>query len=295
MTSPQPGILDDVPAHARFLTFGLLPGADAKALLKRVATLPLGAASSLVVGLGLPLVAATERSIPGLRTFPALSGPGTTFPSTQGALWAVLRGQDAGETLLRGRALLAALGEGVHLDEDIHAFRYNVGRDLGGYEDGTENPKDEDAVTAAITQGQGPGIDGSSFVAAQRWIHDLTSFARLTQDERDQIIGRRLEDNEEIEDAPVSAHVKRSAQESFEPEAFMLRRSMPWGNVAEQGLYFVAYGSSLDAFERVLRRMAGLDDGVADALLRLSRPVSGGYYWCPPVRGEALDLTALGV
>ena len=75
----------------------------------------------------------------------------------------------------------------------------------------------------------------------------------------------------------------------------MLRRSMPWGDVREHGLYFVAYAASLDPFERVLRRMTGLDDGIVDGLLRFTRPISGGYYWCPPLAGERLDLRALGL
>ena len=57
---------------------------------------------------------------------------------------------------------------------------------------------------------------------------------------------------------------------------------------------FVAFGASVDAFERQLRRMCGLDDGIVDALFRFTRPISGAYYWCPPVRDGALDLRALG-
>ena len=86
----------------------------------------------------------------------------------------------------------------------------------------------------------------------QRYIHDLKAFHVHQPQEADAIIGRNLETNEELEDAPPTAHVKRSAQESFEPEAFMVRRSMPWGD-PENGLDFVAYGESLDRFERVLR------------------------------------------
>jgi putative iron-dependent peroxidase len=44
----------------------------------------------------------------------------------------------------------------------------------------------------------------------------------------------------EIADAPPSAHVKRTAQESFDPEAFVLRRSMPWTDGMRSGLNFVA-------------------------------------------------------
>jgi len=89
--------------------------------------------------------------------------------------------------------------------------------------------------------------------------------------------------------------VKRTAQESYDPETFMVRRSMPWASAGEQGLEFVAFVESLDRFERQLVRMMGLDDGVTDALFTFSRPVTGGYYWCPPIAGARLDLSALGV
>jgi putative iron-dependent peroxidase len=56
---------------------------------------------------------------------------------------------------------------------------------------------------------------------------------------------------------------------------------------------FVAFGKTLDAFEIQLRRMAGLEDGIADALFRFSRPVNGAYYWCPPVRNNRLDLESI--
>ena len=52
--------------------------------------------------------------------------------------------------------------------------------------------------------------------------------------------------------------------DSFDPPAFMVRRSMPWGTVKEHGLYFVAYGASLDAYERALTRMVGAEDGIVD-------------------------------
>ncbi len=117
----------------------------------------------------------------------------------------------------------------------------------------------------------------------------------LSAADRDLIIGRRREDNEEIADAPLSAHVKRTAQDTYDPPAFMLRRSMPHGNLREHGLYFVAYGASLNPFERVLAAMSGTVDGVSDALLRYSRPMTGGAYFCPPVRNRRLDLRAFGL
>jgi Predicted iron-dependent peroxidase len=115
-------------------------------------------------------------------------------------------------------------------------------------------------------------LPGSSFAAFQLWKHDLEYFKSLPQADQDNIIGRRLSDNEELDDAPESAHVKRTAQESFEPEAFMVRRSVAWADSRGAGLAFVALGHSFDAFEVQLRRMSGLEDGIIDGLYRFSRP-----------------------
>jgi putative iron-dependent peroxidase len=295
MTPPpcQPTLLEPVPPHARLLVFGLAAGADPRPALRRLAST--AADARAVIGLGAPLVAALGATVPGLRPFPGLPGPGVTFPSTQGAVWAYLAGGDRGEILDRAFTLAETLGPGFRVEDDVDAFKYGPGHDLTGFEDGTENPKGGAAVEAAIVAGRGPGLDGSSFVAIQKYRHDRASFRALTADGQDAVIGRRRLSNEEIADAHASAHVKRSAQESFDPPAFMLRRSMPWGGVAEHGLYFVAFGESLDRFERVLARMAGRDDGVVDALLSHTLALTGGYYWCPPVRGGALDLSRLGL
>lgn len=287
----QPAILAPTPSVGRFFVLGLAPGADARAVRDRLAEVRVDA--STILGLGQPLVAALGGAMPRLRTFPALSGPGCAFPSTQGALFVFMGGADPGALLVNARSLCDKLGDGLRVEEEVLAFKYDTGRDLSGYEDGTENPKGDHAVEAAVVAGQGEGLDGSSFVAAQRWVHDLPRFERLSASDRDLVIGRYRESNEEIPDAVASAHVKRSAQESFDPPAFMLRKSMPFGDLREHGLYFVAFGASLDPFERVLERMAGLEDGITDGLLRFSRAVSGGYYWCPPWSDGRLDLRAL--
>jgi putative iron-dependent peroxidase len=293
MQNVQPGILSEETRIARYLAFGQKPGVNPSAALQRLARAVDG--DSTVVGLGRSLVGALDRDIEGLNTFPALTGPGCTVPATPAALWLWLRGDDRGELLHRTRQLSQMLVEAFDLDQTIDAFQYRGNRDLSGYEDGTENPEGEDAIEAAIVKGRGVGLDGSSFVAVQQWIHDLDRFQAMPQTEQDNTIGRRLSDNEEIDEAPESAHVKRTAQESFEPEAFVLRRSMPWADDRQAGLVFVAFGHSFDAFEAQMRRMIGEDDGIVDALFRFTRPVTGGYFWCPPVRDGQLDLSALGL
>jgi putative iron-dependent peroxidase len=293
MTRFQPGILAPTPRLARYLTFTLAPGAEPAPALARLA----GQVdpSATVIGIGRSTLRSLGRDIPELRDLQPHTGPGIEVPSTPAALWCWLRGDDRGELLHRSRSIEQALSQSFSLGSLIDAFQFSDSRDLTGYIDGTENPKDDEAVTAAFVSGGGPGIDGSSFVAVQQWVHDLGRFAAMSSARRDATFGRRRSDNEEIEDAPASAHVKRTAQESFEPEAFVLRRSMPWSEGSRAGLVFVAFGRSLDAFEVQMNRMLGLDDGVTDALFDFTRPVTGASYWCPPVAGGHLDLSAAGI
>ena len=296
-----------MPTVGRYAFFSITASAAAQPAalrqsLQRLA--PLADGQAVVAAFGARFVTALGAAVPGLRDFPALSGGGIELPATPVALCLWLRGSDRGDLVLLTRRLEQALAPALHLDRVIESFRHGQGptghgRDLTGYEDGTENPEGEAAEAAAFVQGQGAGLDGSSFVAIQQWLHDFDAFEAMSPPEQDNTIGRRLSDNEELEDAPESAHVKRTAQESFQPEAFVLRRSMPWALHApggsKAGLVFVAFGRSLDAFEAQMRRMMGLDDGIVDAMFRISRPVSGAYLWCPPIHAGRLDLRQLGL
>jgi porphyrinogen peroxidase len=290
----QPGILSALPLHARYLAYRQKPGTQPASVLAALARTVDG--TQVVAGLGESLVLALNKSVPGLRTFNGMAGPGVLFPSTPLALWLWLRDNERGALIHAQRrfdSLLAPAFDRVTADE---AFYYHQGRDLSGYEDGTENPKG-DAIPAVVAiNGRGPGLDGSSLVAVQHWIHDLNLLASMNPRSQDEIIGRRITDNAEMEDAPESAHVKRTAQESFHPEAFVWRRSMPWSDAARAGLIYVAFAGDFYAFEAQLKRMAGLEDGVIDGLFQFSLPVSCAYYWCPPVRQQGgLDLSALGI
>jgi putative iron-dependent peroxidase len=297
MNCAQAGILEPVPAVARYLSFALAAGPAASSAvpeaLKRLAAAADG--KSVVVGFGPALVAALGAAVPGLHEFPALAGNGVEVPSTPRDLWCWLRGTDHGDLLHLSRRLAALLQPAFQVRHVLDAFRHRTGNDLTGYEDGTENPKGELAADAALVQGAGPGMDGSSYVAVQQWVHDFEAFDLLAETDRDNHFGRRLADNVELDESPTWAHVKRTAQESFDPPAFVLRRSMPWTLSMQGGLLFVAFGRSHLAFEVQMRRMAGLEDGVVDAMFRISKPVSGSFFWCPPAVDGRLDLRQLGL
>lgn len=290
----QQGILAPLPAAGRFLSFSL-SGSAADAAIALRALRDAVEPDSLVIGIGQSLALALGRGIPGLRPFPDHALAGLELPATPAALWCWLRGDDRGVVLHAARRLEALLAPAFSLAHSVDGFKHEGGRDLTGYEDGTENPQDDEALAAAIVSGAGAGFDGGSYVAVQQWRHDFTRFDAMSTSAQDHCIGRRKSDNEELDDAPASAHVKRTAQESFAPEAFVVRRSMPWAEAGEAGLVFVAFGRSLDAFEAQLRRMVGAEDGIVDALFSFTRPITGAYFWCPPLRAGRLDLAGLGL
>ena len=230
----QPGIFEAIPPVARYVLFDLAdPGVDAGAIKEALTRLaPLVNGSDVVVGLGPSLVQALGAEVPNLHEVPDFSRGAIKVPATPGVLWCWLRGSDLGDLLHVTRKVQKALAPAFRVRHVVDAFRHSWkegghGHDLTGFEDGTENPVGEAAEEAAFAHGLGEGVDGSSYVAVQQWVHDLDAFEALEDEARDFHIGRRLSDNEELEDAPDTAHVKRTAQESFDPEAFVLRRSMP--------------------------------------------------------------------
>jgi putative iron-dependent peroxidase len=248
-------------------------------------------ATGAVIGIGAPLADAVGVELPGLRAFSRLRRGRYTMPATQLDVWALVPGPDAGKVFEHADPLIAALAPHAELVEATPLFSYRHGHDLSGYKDGSENPVGDAAWSAALVR-DGEGA-GGSHVLVQRWLHFRDRMAALPDTVRDYVVGRRLVDDVELAEAPESAHAKRTAQEDFDPPAFLLRRSMPWGDGRRHGLQFIAYAASLDTVQAQLERMMGLDDGLQDALLGHSQAETGAYYWCPPCSGRMLVLPAV--
>ena len=121
--------------------------------------------------------------------------------------------------------MIAALTPALKVVQITESFRHKSGHDLTGYEDGTENPKGDDALTAALS------ADGSSLVAMQQWRHNFTAIEQLSRSEMDDVIGRRRDDNEELDEAPESSHVKRTEQE----ERLLVDTTYRLGEAAKAG------------------------------------------------------------
>jgi putative iron-dependent peroxidase len=291
----QQGIFQALPQHASFFTLTLKPAADkASAIAALTALAALVDGERVVLGLGSGLLQLLGQNIAGLRDFSGIPGSLVALPATPAALWCWCRESERGELVHQGRRIRQAVAGAFQVQQTVDAFKYDSGRDLSGYQDGTENPEDEAALAAAFVQGQGAGLDGGSYVAVQHWLHHFESLEAMSESQQDDLIGRHKSDNEEFDEAPPSAHVKRTAQESFSPEAFVLRRSMPWAEQGKAGFHFVAFATSFYAFEAQLRRMCGAEDGIVDGLFSFTKPVSGSYFWCPAMRDGRPDFSILG-
>lgn len=283
MQTFQAAILEPLPASAKYCFFHLK--SDARQARERLQQLN---TRNAVVGLGVQLVNALGLDVPTMHAMPDFCDTGLAIPHTPVDLVVWLRADDAGQAALAAQALIEYLAPVFELDQQIDAFLHDGGRDLTGYEDGTENPVQDDALAAAI-EADGPWA-GASYWVIQQWLHDMAHFQSLSGHQQNALFGRDRVSNRELGDAPASAHVKRTEQESFSPQQFVLRRSMAWQRDNHMGLVFVAFGHNFAAFEAQMARMIGREDGIVDGLFSFSRPLTGAYFWCPPVADCLLKL-----
>lgn len=295
MTQFQSGVVDAIPAHAEYLYFTLQQATSTSQLLSTLQAIAEHAdGKHIILGLGYELCEKLGLKIAALRSFNIKANPdnpeATSTTNRNADLWCWLRAEERGDLPEIQRQVRSILEPHFSLSNQVSAFRYRDGRDLTGYEDGTENPVDEDALNIAFINDIGTPLHGSSFVAVQQWQHHMQRFNAMDSTEQDHIIGRRKSDNEELDEAPSSAHVKRTAQESFNPEAFVLRRSMPWSQQTQSGLLFAAFATSFDAFEAQYKRMLGYEDGISDGIFRISQPINTHYFWCPPMNHGKVKL-----
>lgn len=181
------------------------------------------------------------------------------------------------------QAALDAFGDALEVKEEVHGFRWVEDRDLSGFVDGTENPAGVETRTeVAVIK---DGVDaGGSYVFVQRWEHNLKQLNRMSVPDQEMMIGRTKVANDEIDgDArPVTSHLSRVDLKENGKGLKIVRQSLPYGTASgTHGLYFCAYCARLYNIEQQLLSMFGDTDGKRDAMLRFTRPVTGGYYFAP--------------
>jgi porphyrinogen peroxidase len=293
VTVPQFGIFaQGTNAHA-FVEWDLRPGVD---LLQAASVLGRLRGPSVAAG-GVNLVLAfgsdlwrmlAPADIPaGLGSFQPIGRLGGHHtPATQHDLWLWINGSSQDVVFEHTRAAAEAIETVAQLANEQVAFVHRDSRDLTGFIDGTANPSLLEAPIAALVPDGQPGA-GGSHVLAMRWVHDLDAFEALPTGDQEGVFGRTKADSIELADGakPPTAHIARvEIEDAAGIELPIYRRSVPYGTIAEHGLYFVAFSADRSRFDTMLGRMFGTgDDGLRDRLTDFSRPVSGAYYYAPPL------------
>ncbi|MDW6093519.1 Dyp-type peroxidase [Vibrio rhizosphaerae] len=178
------------------------------------------------------------------------------------------------------RQLMRDISEWVDIIDETYGYRYLDARDMTGFIDGTENPKDERRQEVAlIHDGE---FAGGSYVMMQRFVHQLPAWERLNIAAQEKVIGRTKEDSVELDDVPVASHVGRVDLKENGQGLKILRHSLPYGTVSgDHGLLFIAYCQTLHNFKVMLDSMYGERDGKTDQMLRFTQAVTGAYFFAP--------------
>lgn len=293
MPQPQSAICPETGAFGLFLTL-TIPGHDHGAMRPLLAAIPdltktLAAqmdepalVSSVAIGAALWPRLMSIGMPEDLAPFQALSDGPRHAPATPADLFIHIHSPRHDANFALARRIMDALGPHARLVEEIHGFKHQGGRDLTGFVDGTENPKDEERAEVALIP-HGP-FAGGSFVSIQRYVHQLRRWDGLAVSDQEAVIGRSKPDDQELDDSvkPPTAHIARVVIEEDGAELEVLRHSLPYGTTAEAGLYFVAYCASPGPFRKMLESMVLRDaQGHYDHLLDFSQPVTGAAFFAP--------------
>lgn len=182
--------------------------------------------------------------------------------------------------------IMARIREAVSVVDEVQGFRYFDDRDVIGFVDGTENPRGEAALEAALVGAEDAPFTGGSYVIIQKYLHDMDGWNALSVEEQERVIGRKKLSDIELDDSvkPSSAHNALTTIVENGREVKILRDNMPFGRPGqgEFGTYFIGFSRSPRTIEQMLENMfVGRPPGNYDRLLDFSRPATGNLFFAP--------------
>jgi len=298
MPTPQSGVLPEGNSTACFIIATVNAGEEAAAqarsgcaavpkLTREVAAIDPDARLVSVVATGSDC---WDRLYPdqgrpsALQPFRARTEGSRQAPATAGDLLFHIRSERRDLNYILARKIMAELGRCISIVEVVDGFRYLENRDLTGFVDGTENPEGDERANVALVAQDDPDFAAGSYINMQRYIHNLADWETLPVSEQEGVIGRTKADDVELAEGvkPPTAHISRVVIEEDGRELEILRHSIPYGDVREAGLLFIAYAGSPENFDRMLDRMISADaDGHHDHLLDYTRAVTGCAFFAP--------------
>ncbi len=295
MANAQAGIFAMGSSSHIYLEFSLLKEDEGIDLVEAIASLEMPqatvAGSNLVVGVRPTLWRTLSPHDTPSMLFDfseSLTGPdGFEMPATQRDLFVWIASGSQGQVFDVAETVVETVTPFAVLNEEITGWHYRQNRDLIGFVDGTANPILSEAPSVALIPQGSPGECGSVLLF-QRWRHSLPEFNELSVTEQEMVIGRTKIDSEEFEEEllPPSSHVARTTLMENDEELPIFRRNTSYGSPRENGTVFVGFSKDQPRLHAMLQRMAGIPDGIRDALTYYSTPLSGSYYFVPSV--EAL-------
>jgi putative iron-dependent peroxidase len=222
------------------------------------------------------------------RTYHTRSSTNGGMPATGGEIFVHIKAKTRGLAFEIVNEFLQSLPQGsVAKVEDIYGWVFQDNRDLSGFIDGTMNVTgEEDRADESLIGSEDQGHRGGSFIMTQRWLHNLSALHSRSVKEQENVIGRTKDFSAELDPLPKSSHVHRTSSrlvlDDKGREVKIVRQSMPFGDHSGlHGLFFIAYSNNPAKFDRLLDRMAGLEDGVADATFTFSTCDRGQYWYLP--------------
>jgi len=182
--------------------------------------------------------------------------------------------------------IMARLGDAVSAVDEVHGFRFFDDRDLLGFVDGTENPRGEAVIDAALIGEEDAAFASGSYVIVQKYLHDLDGWNALSTEAQERIIGRTKLSDIELDDSikPTSAHNALTTITENGKEFQIVRDNMPFGRIGtgEFGTYFIGYCRTPRVTEQMIENMfVGRPPGNYDRLLDFSRAVTGVLFFVP--------------
>jgi putative iron-dependent peroxidase len=293
---PQP-VSAPLTRAAIFLVVTLNPGpdnrtavrsfcADLAALIRAVDFRDLEAGLSCVMGVGSE---AWDRLFGGprpaeLHPFREIRAGSRHAVSTAGDLLFHIRAKRMDLCFEMATQIMARLGDAVSAVDEVHGFRYFDDRDLLGFVDGTENPRGEAVIDAALIGEEDAAFAGGSYVIVQKYLHDLDGWNGLSTEAQERIIGRTKLSDIELDDSikPTSAHNALTTISEDGREFQIVRDNMPFGQVGKRefGTYFIGYCRTPRVTEQMIENMfVGRPPGNYDQLLDFSRAVTGTLFF----------------
>lgn len=298
MSQPQKGICAEPNLHALFLMFNVVDEDDQVIRAKLAHLLDVfehydqehyEAMVSGVVAVGsnywMELYAGRQPAE--LAPFPDMQCEDRNAPVVPYDLYIQIRADRADICFALGKEVFDLLKPHAELIEQIKGFRYLDGRDLTGFVDGTENPKGMHKFDVAIVGDEDADFAGGSYLHIQRYKHNMSKWERTPLKHQEDVIGRTKKDNIEYKSSEKAAfaHVKRSNIKDNQGKSIeILRQSMPYGDMAVQGLFFVSCAKSPRPFTLMLKSMIfGDENGVYDKLLDFTEAQTGAAFFAPSV------------